>query len=153
MGARLKTVICRLCGAEVEKSAPNRKYCTACARKVKRKTSCKYNEAVRSEKEPPKPKPKKQTVDVTQCRKCVFRGIIGSVIICDYAAIVGTVRGCEPSPNCVAFERYTKARRAELTSPRKAPQKTAVSEHDELAAYRGEQILASERYRQAHRRR
>ena len=149
----MKIIKCRLCGKEFESRTAHRKYCDACVRTAKWQTSNRFYKKIKSAKAAHKPIPKKVRADVSQCRKCVYRGMIGSNVICDYLDIVGHMRGCEPSPNCSAFEKYSRARRSELVKNRHTTEKIAPAAANETAAYLGERIRAEQRYKQAHKRR
>ena len=54
-------------------------------------------------------------VDLTQCRKCLYRmSINGSLSGCYYIGFTNCPRPCEPSPNCTVYELYNRARRLEM---------------------------------------
>lgn len=64
-----------------------------------------------------KPRKRKQKVDVTQCRKCLYRppkNAEYSAFGCFYIIYTGSVRPCEPSPNCTAFKPYNEKDRREI---------------------------------------
>ena len=154
MNTYRKVIKCRLCGAEIEARSANRKYCDTCSRAAKRMAARKRYKKYIVPNVPRTLRPKAPAPNVSQCRKCVYRGYIGKTIFCDYIEITGTMRGCDPSPDCVVFEKYTKARRSELTDPKRLTQKIcAPNEIDEQAAYVSERIRAEREHKHAHRRR
>lgn len=154
MNTYRKVIKCRLCGAEIEARTANRKYCDTCSRAARRMAA---RECYKKYKAPHKqrmPRPKAPGPDVSQCRKCVYRGYIGKTIFCDYIEIAGMTRGCDPSPDCTVFEKYTKARRSELTDPKRLTQNIcAPNEIDEQAAYVSERIRTQRERKHAYRRR
>lgn len=50
-----------------------------------------------------------------QCKSCLYRSNNGDdVINCYYILFMGHSRGCEPSPNCTKYKRFTQPERREL---------------------------------------
>ena len=63
----------------------------------------------------PKPKKTAQRVDNSQCKKCLYKIVeTQSAVFCGYMYYTGKRRPCDPSPNCTAFEKFTKRGRKEL---------------------------------------
>lgn len=66
---------------------------------------------------------KKTTVDITQCKKCLYRPADrpeNNIFNCFYIIYMGHRRPCEPSPNCTVFKRYNRKARSELIKRVKA---------------------------------
>lgn len=53
--------------------------------------------------------------DNSQCKKCLYRlHFSNEQVLCGFMYYTGKRRPCEPSPNCTAFEKYTKQGRLKI---------------------------------------
>ena len=55
-----------------------------------------------------------QRANNSQCKACVYRIGSPSFWFCGFLYYTGKRRPCDHSPNCTAFEKYTKKGRIEL---------------------------------------
>ena len=108
--------ICKDCGAEFD-GKPKSRFCPSCRLKRTQEGQRKRNASVRamiksgtSYKKPVlakrKIEPIVQKIDITQCKKCVYRTWIDNTTIgCGYLIHTGHRRQSEPSPNCTVFKK------------------------------------------------
>ncbi len=151
---------CSACGADFASDKKKASRCPECKRKtIKRmRDSCKKPGAIRKTMKKPKAKDNvfglhRKKADTTQCRTCLYRTQEDDRdYFCYYIALTGHRRPCEPSPDCTAYERYSKKKRDRLEEVFKAVPLLPTSENEKAySEYKAASIQKRERYRNMHK--
>lgn len=103
-------VQCQVCGVTIKNASPNRKYCSACARKVHRKRNdegitmqCLQEDGTYIDVNE-----KKRQMQAA-CRGCFYFGGENYMnATCNYLFIVGHSRGCPPGVGCIRRKEKEK---------------------------------------------